>query len=1729
MRLSSMRLYPALLIGLLITCGLTLPESLILLLLNPGHMLGHTASVGALLTLPFYAPQLLLILLVEIMVFTLAVLLATQPRAMIAYIREAREAQEGYHRRYVPVTVQISVRTAEEQRPRTGALALAMQEQYASMLDFLRAGSTHLLMVGPEGVGKTMALREYYYQALQNSWPSVGRGRVIIYVPLKNYSLFLREHLSPADDEQVKDIRAMDGSGVTLLDFLRQSEMPGLRYLRPHLQQLFLQGRLLLLCDGLNEVEASYIGCVSKELARLMQDDGNRLVVSCRELDYRERYEFVQLVNDGRVARAIVHPLEDDQIALCVERYIERQDKHWRHTAGQVLQVIEQSRLRGFYANPMMLFTLLSVVDRLGVEQSKQLDARGKLLQFSVQQVIVQTQQLPQWSNGALTPDEVVQALGEVAAAAYWAGERFALRIAVLPGAVRERDQAKIADALCAWLDDHPARGPFIDSSPSTNNARRHLTDIIAFALDAELVELSPDGVFSFRHELLAAYFIAQYFATAAQGYTGTGILHNELVAHIEQWGTVVALWAGLHEKPFELAEQFAAVSRHRPAQALQVLVYSLLCIGVSWTPLRTDALSSHLTEALSIVMRNKPAREEMARLFMRCAQEGGQEIYNALLPVVMIEGAEEFCLLLDKEKVVDLLFTQLVEIADVTTHEAMVRRITKVLARFGALVVERAAQLSQPSVGVTPTSARLRAAAINILGGTGTYKAVEPLIARLSDSDPALVRRAAHGLVHLGAELSLTRVLQVLENRAQGTATQNVHQAALAILEYFLDEQDVRQQLSLTQYQSVIEALIAVLSSLYQAETLVQQYARKLLVKQARLAAPEHALAVRDNRAEKVIEALVNCLMAQNEMTAHHATLILQEVGEVATIPVLNLLREGADQIRLRVIEILRVTRDPRGLPHLLRLLDDSSLTVRQSAARVLYLYAPESIAGLIDLVLTHSSEATAELAATILAEIGPEAVEPITNVLFHIVPGRTRLLVHVLEQLHEEASLPALLALLQMPQQEPLLTIAIIRALGQFADERVIVPLLDMLQDTNALIYEEAINTLSMLGPVALDSLLAALDTPDESFITHRIKRAILGITPFPAEQLVEALGYASDEQAEQIIDIMVRQGIEAAAVAVKYMLHPDERIRGYLHRMLEMMSGSFVVPALLELLNQPVEIRHAATHFLLKYPDAAVSPLVALLGDEERGEVAAEILPLFGLRILRPLLSGLDDQRSVARERARAIMVQLVRHSDEPQYVLREIVQLFNPAPPVRAYETLLDIVTMELAHESIPILLEGLEDAHLLSDAAEALVRIARRDAYRQEVLTRLANALYLDERRHGAETTLIKIAGPAVAVVGPLMVDENSAVAKTAKRILQTIGAPSLPFIWEAYINTTNRLLREAALEVFRAMPTAVIKDELITMLGSQRLNDVSMAVALLLERSRDEATRQYADLSIVAELLDFVQTHNDEHVNQRVLATLLLMDDQLVLSPLLELLETYAQQRDQLIYLLLLFGTKVQEQLLQSFNDENTSFELRATLAAVLAMRSAPVAVTEYIQQLSDFGLERMGTSVLFPTQLQIALSALGGLLASKQWDVSTLEAMRNATPVGDALHELFSVLLGWRYEPQVQQLEQDLQAERDAHKKEVLAITARLMDQQQQLSSLEDELEQMRNEHGQRGHELFKMTREKDELVRKLEQTELERETMRRQIQQLLRENDALRDLNDQLQWQLEQYEPRN
>ena len=66
------------------------------------------------------------------------------------------------------------------------------------------------------------------------------------------------------------------------------------------------------------------------------------------------------------------------------------------------------------------------------------------------------------------------------------------------------------------------------------------------------------------------------------------------------------------------------------------------------------------------------------------------------------------------------------------------------------------------------------------------------------------------------------------------------------------------------------------------------------------------------------------------------------------------------------------------------------------------------------------------------------------------------------------------------------------------------------------------------------------------------------------------------------------------DAALVLARHLLHPDEPVRDYVQQTLSQMPGPVVVPALLEVLNQPV-LRKVASTFLLKYPDAAISPLV------------------------------------------------------------------------------------------------------------------------------------------------------------------------------------------------------------------------------------------------------------------------------------------------------------------------------------------------------------------------------------------------------------------------------------------------------------------------------------------------------------------------------------------------------
>ena len=1695
----------------------TLLTAGLILLINPAHLTG-------LLALLAHAPQLLLIPLITFILFVLLVLFGAMPLALYRYLHAVRAAQEQYKQLYTPLTALTNIRQTPDTYEQ-GAMGPVIEERVA-ILDLVQQQDTDQLILGVPGAGKTTALRVYHYSASEHPLDLVfRRKRVPIYIPMKNYSLFLKTYLSALPENEMLD--AIDaGNHITLLDFLVESDLPGIEYLRPYLYELSQQGRLLLLCDGLNELDNNYLALVSHELVHLMRDTANRLVMTCREVDYREQPDLVDLVNKGQASRATVYPLETDQINEFVERYVERQDNQWRHTAGQIMQVIDRSRLRYHCTNPMMLFTLMGIIDKIGVERGKQIDTRGRLLRESVKQLISREQGQPRWNKAAPAEREIIRFLSEVACAARWANDRNAIQLRVATSTGEDirigASLDELADELRFWLDEHPPENPFAGGEEPGIEPYDDLPQLLQFALSSALIEVSPSGVLSFRHELIAEYFVAEYFYAVDRIKRPVPLpIRLDLLENVGRWSESVAIWAGLLDQPLTLAERFGELGRSNPAYVLQSLALSLVCVGVLWTPpqaevQRTIVLPPRVAESLAIAVRNKAAREELARIFTRCAEEGGQEVYRSLLPLIMVEGVDDLLILLDQAIVPELLFIQLEDTVDDVAYEAQVKRLTQVLGRFGSIVVSRAAELSQP---MSERTTRLRAAAINILGGTADTRAVEPLLARISDAEPFIVTRAASALVRLGPEPTLTRLLQELVNRQPGPFTKRVHQAVLTVLERFLNERDAARQVTTAEYQRILECIVPVLSSGYQSEPEVQEQAKVLLIQQAQLQTAG------DDHSERVLEALVRLLASQNDMAVHNAVQTLQSVGTVATPRLLEVLSQAQQEtVRVRALTVLKMLHDPQALPGIIELLEDPSPVLQQQTVEALLAYTPESIPALLTVVLTHASGLVAEKASQILITIGDQVVAATVEVLVPVVVERTRLLVYVLERLRDPRSVVPLMNLLQEQHLEPQLIIAIVRALSKFPEKRIVPALMIVLSDPRPQVYEEAIDALSHLNEVALPNLVAALNVSQENATVQRVQRVLLGMTPFPGDTLLELVEQCNDAQAQHIMNVFQKQGAEAAQSLVRNLLHRDERTRIYVQQTLNELSGVIVVPALLEALNQPPLLRVVKT-LLLGYPDAAIPPLVALLGEPERADAAASILPQFGPIILRPLLSGLEDQRVMARKHAENIVIELVLQSEDEQAILHDLVQLFAPPPPPRAHEFLLEVLSNELASMSLPALLEGLADAHLMNDAATALVRLASKGPQHKIVLESLLQALRVDEQRRGAEEALIKIGSAAVSGVGELMVDTNAQVARSAKHILGKIGVPALALVWQAVNDNDVSERRTAALEIFQSMPTSVIKDELVLLLGRDKSGDIAMAVALLLERVRDESVRHYADREMIPEMLAFVQAHNTidaERTNQRIMALLLLLGEKTVLAHLLKALNDNADHAKQLVYMLLLFGSETQATLLEAFNDPDTSSPLRADLAAMLGMRGMPNEITEYARTLSSYGLSSSRTSVLFPKQLVLSHRSLGGLLAGGQWDEQKIREMRDASQEGSPARELFNELLGWRYEPQVLQLQNQIQTDRETHRQEVTTLTGRIVADQAKIRGLDDELEQIKRDHGVRGDELNQTSKEKDAIRANLDKITKDNNELIQRLDRLQKENQALHDQNRQIANQL-------
>jgi flagellar biosynthesis chaperone FliJ len=554
---------------------------------------------------------------------------------------------------------------------------------------------------------------------------------------------------------------------------------------------------------------------------------------------------------------------------------------------------------------------------------------------------------------------------------------------------------------------------------------------------------------------------------------------------------------------------------------------------------------------------------------------------------------------------------------------------------------------------------------------------------------------------------------------------------------------------------------------------------------------------------------------------------------------------------------------------------------------------------------------------------------------------------------------------------------------------------------------------------------------------------------------------------------------------------------------------------VPALLEVLNHPEPAwRAVITTLLLKHPFEAIPPLVSLLDDDERAGAAQVILLEFGPIVLPYLVTGLDSLNNQAQEYARYIVVTLVQQTPE---LVREVVQLFSLNPPPRAHEALIDILTNQLASHSVTALLEGLEDAHLIGATSEALKRLVNKnDARSDMVMNDLLVALRMVQRKHGAEITLVEIGEKAVPGVGNLITDSDPAVAQIAQNILCEMGVSAFSFIWAAYSDTTNRERRTAARSIFRRMRTVVIKDELVHLLKSSDSDDLSMALALLIERINDEVIQADRGHEMVPALLEHVQTHSDDRASHRIVALLLLLGGNVVIEHLTDVLYHYPIHQQILVYAFLLLGDEGVEALLDVLYDPETPALLRAEVVSLLAILAPNVDIREYASMLGEYGLwagQSVGLSdVLHPDRLAVSLRALGGLLTGGHWNVTELQTLRLHSDEHSYERELYEILLGWRYSPQITMLESDLQDEREEHKQNVIKFSQEILNLHEQISDLEDQLEHIRQEHGLRGEELDQANKKSEELQRSLNRVIQEKQSMQDSVQRATQEKQALR-----------------
>ncbi len=234
-------------------------------------------------------------------------------------IAEWSQAQYRLDGRFVDLTLLID--RGEEV---TSGRWLPQAEHFQDLRGLLAAvPEPALVLLGPPGAGKSTLLRRL---ELDTAIDGLRAGEADA---ADTVTFFIQlSHFKPPAPGQPRP------APEAWLDEAWARRFPEL----PALEQLIREGRVLLLLDALNEMpatdESDYfraVGLWKEYLHRLAATPGNRVIISCRSLEYSAPLSTPTM----RVPQVRIEPLTDDQVRRFLRVYSPMQHlRIWEHLAG---------------------------------------------------------------------------------------------------------------------------------------------------------------------------------------------------------------------------------------------------------------------------------------------------------------------------------------------------------------------------------------------------------------------------------------------------------------------------------------------------------------------------------------------------------------------------------------------------------------------------------------------------------------------------------------------------------------------------------------------------------------------------------------------------------------------------------------------------------------------------------------------------------------------------------------------------------------------------------------------------------------------------------------------------------------------------------------------------------------------------------------------------------------------------------------------------------------------------------------------------------------------------------------------------------------------------------------------------------------------------------------------------------------------------------------------------